>query len=169
MSLTPADRIIDKSNYDINKAVKGQRLMILYNDGTNWHAFATATSNGLSCSKDSVDVSNKSQGGWASALSGIKSWSMTCSNIVYEVAGIDMKSMFELFNKDCAIDVAFSPVTFADDGAGCTGDIDYTQVGYFLGKANVSGFDLTADNNAGATGELTFEGAGELTYEDAPA
>lgn len=171
MSLTPQDRIIDKSNYPIGKILKGTKILAMLKDPETdqWTPFATATSNGLSTSKESMDASNKSQGGWAAALSGQKSWTGSIDGILYHLPdqGISMEKLKNLFDNECSIEFAFTPITHTGESAsGC--EIDYRLLPYYQGRAVMSSLDFTADNNAGTTFTMGFDGSEELSLEPSP-
>lgn len=175
ITVAKTDRELDLSGYDIESTLRGGNVVLMYNKGTNaspdWIPFATATANSIEMSRDSIDIANKSMGGWMGTLAGRRSWTASLSGVLYtDVTGVGMEDLHILFNKDENIEFVFTPTNIVDVGnANAVIGKDYSALGYFSGLGNITDLSFSSDDNDGTTFDITVTGAGSLDYKTAPA
>ena len=137
-------------NPNISTATVGKDYLLMVNKGTYaapaWTVVGGQRNSKLTEKADSIDVSDKSTGGWSSKLAGLKSWSIDLSGLVMlNDAGVD------------ALEVAFR--------AGMTVDIklQYPDKTYQRGWAAVTEFSKDVPHDGAATLSGTLDGNGPIS------
>ena len=101
----------------------------------------------LSMEADSIDVSNKSDFGWASTIGGAKSWSVSCDGqFITDDAG--QKKLMQCFVAGTEVDVEMKN----------TGESVY-----FAGKAAITSIEIDAQFDDVCTLSIELTGIGALT------
>lgn len=123
-------------------------------DSPEWRVIACLSSNALSVSVDSIDVSTKCSDGWAASLPNNKSWTMSADG----VAVSDIEEQDEVSN-DELLSLIGTKVWAAifDPSAGLSGS-------YRMGVVWISALDETASNNEAYTFSVTLNGSGQLYF-----
>lgn len=140
--------------------IKGGDMM-LFVDG---NSIAYATSHTLEINGETVDTSNKDEGGgdWASSEVSILSWQATSENL-YSVdgQGDNFEDLFDLMVAKTPIDAVFAKksqtATDVPTGGWTAGTPKYS------GKLVITSLSLNAPNGEYATYTVQFQGVGALT------
>lgn len=146
-------------NPNTSTATVGKDYLLEVNKGTyaspTWTVVGGQRNSKLTEKADSIDVSDKSTGGWAAKLAGMKSWS------------IDLSGLVMLNNEGVEVlEVAFR--------AGMTVDIrlKYPDNTYQRGWAAITEFSKDVPHDGAATLSGTLEGNGpisEITKDNNPS
>ena len=101
----------------------------------------------LSMEADSIDVSNKSDFGWASTIGGAKSWTVSCDGqFITDDAG--QKKLMQCFVAGTEVEVEMK-----NEG----------ETVYFAGKAAISSIEIDAQFDDVCTMSIELTGVGALT------
>lgn len=137
-------------NPNISTATVGKDYLLMVNKGTHavpaWTVVGGQRNSKLTEKADSIDVSDKSTGGWSSKLAGLKSWSIDLSGLVMlNDEGVDV------------LEVAFR--------AGMTVDVklQYPDKSYQRGWAAITEFSKDVPHDGAATLSGTLEGNGPIS------
>ena len=137
-------------NPNISTATVGKDYLLMVNKGTYavpaWTVVGGQRNSKLTEKADSIDVSDKSTGGWSSKLAGLKSWSIDLSGLVMlNDEGVDV------------LEVAFR--------AGMTVDVklQYPDKSYQRGWAAITEFSKDVPHDGAATLSGTLEGNGPIS------
>ena len=137
-------------NPNISTATVGKDYLLMVNKGTYavpaWTVVGGQRNSKLTEKADSIDVSDKSTGGWSSKLAGLKSWSIDLSGLVMlNDEGVDV------------LEVAFR--------AGMTVDVklQYPDKSYQRGWAAITEFSKDVPHVGAATLSGTLEGNGPIS------
>ena len=137
-------------NPNISTATVGKDYLLMVNKGTYavpaWTVVGGQRNSKLTEKADSIDVSDKSSGGWSSKLAGLKSWSIDLSGLVMlNDEGVDV------------LEVAFR--------AGMTVDVklQYPDKSYQRGWAAITEFSKDVPHDGAATLSGTLEGNGPIS------
>lgn len=147
MAIT-ADKLPENPNK--TQATVGKDYLLNVNTGTyekpTWTLVGGQRNSKLDKKADSIDVSDKTTGGWSSKLPGLKSWTIDLSGLaMLNDDGVD------------ALDVAFN--------AGKTVDLrfEYPDKTYQRGWASITALSTDNPHNGAATISGTLEGNGPLS------
>ena len=137
-------------NPNISTATVGKDYLLMVNKGTYavpaWTVVGGQRNSKLTEKADSIDVSDKSTGGWSSKLAGLKSWSIDLSGLVMlNDEGVDV------------LEIAFR--------AGMTVDVklQYPDKSYQRGWAAITEFSKDVPHDGAATLSGTLEGNGPIS------
>ena len=137
-------------NPNISTATVGKDYLLMVNKGTYavpaWTVVGGQRNSKLTEKADSIDVSDKSTGGWSSKLAGLKSWSIDLSGLVMlNDEGVDV------------LEVAFR--------AGMNVDVklQYPDKSYQRGWAAITEFSKDVPHDGAATLSGTLEGNGPIS------
>ncbi|OAV64356.1 putative secreted protein [Bacteroidales bacterium Barb4] len=142
--------------------VDGNNLMLFLHDGEAWKAYAAATSNTLSLTRETIDVSTKDSNYSAKKQTGVINWEITSDNLFTFGAFDDLIARMQV---GAQVAVAFALVKPRNAKGGFDdGDEepDGTAGSGKWGMAYMTSFEATAQNGEEATYSVTFEGTGEL-------
>jgi TP901-1 family phage major tail protein len=148
MTIT-ADKL--PTNPNTSTATVGKDFLLLVNTGTDyatptWTPVGGQRNSKLSQKADEIDVTDKTTGGWAAKLAGIKTWN------------IDLSGLVMLNNDGCtALGVAFR--------AGKTVDVkfQYPDKTFQRGWAAVTEYSYDVPHDGAAQLSGTLAGNGELS------
>lgn len=107
----------------------------------------------LNIAGDEIDTSVKTNEGWKTSLTGLKSWSMTLDCVNYEGDGVVGQRAI----RQAAINNTTLEVVFA------LGDEEV-----YLGEVSITGLDLSGPMTDVSTSSFTMNGASQLKAEFAP-
>lgn len=138
--------------------IKGGDLMLF----VNGKSIAYATSHTLSISADTVDTSNKDEGGgdWADSEVGKLSWTCQSENMYAdEGSGITQDDLMDLMENKTVIDAVFA---LKKETATDAPEAGWTSKGGRQGKMIITKIDVNAKNGEYATYTVEFTGKGKL-------
>lgn len=131
-------------------AESGQKNKIyVVTSGPVYTIVGEGTSNSVSISGEVVDITSKDSD-WAKNFIGTKSW---------EVSGSFYLDKSSPIHQELKVGTSVNILM----GEVLAGSVVYG----ISGSANISSVNISADNNAGVTLEITFNGNGEMTYHNA--
>lgn len=139
---------------DTSKATVGKDWLLDVNTGTyekpTWTLIGGQRNSKLSLKADSIDVSDKTTGGWGAKLTGIKSWTVDLSGLILlNDDGVD--ALETAFFADKTVDLRFR----------------YKDKMYQRGWAAITEFDNDNAHDGAATLSGTLEGNGPLSERTA--
>ena len=143
--------------------IKGGDLMLF----VNGKSIAFATSHTLSISADTIDTSNKDEGGgdWADSEVGKLSWTCQSENMYADTtSGVTQEELMDLMANKTVIDAVFAPKKEATVDVPETG---WTPNGGRKGKMIITKIDINAKNGEYATYTVEFTGKGKLAKVNA--
>lgn len=143
-----ADKLPENPNK--TTATVGKDYLLSVNTGTYdtpvWTLVGGQRNSKLDKKSDSVDVSDKTTGGWKATLPGLKSWTIDLSGLaMLNDDGVD------------AIETAF------DAGKPVDIKFQYPDKAYQRGWASITAFSRDVPHNGAATISGTLEGNGALS------
>ncbi len=137
-------------NPDTSKATAGKDYLLSINTGTAllpvWTLIGGQRSSSLGRTASSIDTSNKTSGGWASAIPGLKKWTVDLDALaLLQDAGLE------------ALEAAF------DKGVDVNLKFQYPDLRFRTGWATISDFSLDTPHDKEAALKGKLEGNGALS------
>jgi TP901-1 family phage major tail protein len=135
----------------VSNAALGKDFLIYFNTGATeasptWTLLGGQRSGDLSRKADSIDVSDKTTGGWKASKAGLKEWSMDLESVII----MDDEGL--LFLEDAFNDGQLVQIKF-----------EYPDKKYRTGWAAVTDFSYSTPHDDAATAKGTLSGAGPLS------
>lgn len=155
----------------MSKIIMGEKVQLWVKDksGATPTCLAMATSLSVEVSADSIDVSSKDSGRWASSLLGKISWTASASNL-FTVA--DYSKLIDCMVANTPIEIVFATVknydTVTSGATDSEGMFEGTPANWessddmYHGKVIISSVSLSANNGEVATFDANFTGVGAL-------
>lgn len=145
-----------------NTVIKGDQLMLFDSTGK---ALAYATSQTLTLTGNTVDVSSKDHGFWGASEVGSITWEITTENLYTDD---EYDKLVDMMITAQPVTIAFAKAANYDkNGLVATGGTveswTQDQTNYRSGKAIIKSLTLNANTGENATYSATFTGAGALT------
>lgn len=144
---------------DSTKIIKGQELMLFYNN----KSLAWATSHSLNLSGNTTSISTKDHGLFDATKLNSVSWEITAENLYSDDA---FDTMFDLMMQTEELTVCFGHYSENSGIAGAQLDGEsWTQSStksVYQGKGYITSLTANAPNGDNATMSITFSGVGEL-------
>lgn len=135
----------------VPKKVAGVDVLLKVKDGASYIVAGGQTNCTLNREADTIEVTDKTSGGWASVLAGIKKWSVDCDGFV--VLGDQALELLEnAFENRTLVDVEIR-VGANDDTDGVT----------FTGQGYIVDFPLEFKQDDAVAYSISVEGASPLT------
>ena len=129
--------------------INGNNVLLTHNGAT----IACSTSNGLSISKELIDITTKCSSSWAENISGRKSWTVDIEGVYDTTLSENFDELFADMNGTTA-----STIRITDGGSPVTsGDNSYHGSGF------ITELSLSAPMDDRVSWTATFVGNGALT------
>lgn len=147
--------------------VRGNSLMLFYNG----KSLGFATAHTLSVSADTVDISTKDGGYWASSDIGNMSWEITTENLYStttegDASDSDYNILFDLMLAKTPVDIVWGIATDYDaNGLGEKEAWTAPTTGGYKGKAVITSLSVNANTGENATYSCTFTGYGAIAKQ----
>ncbi|MEH7117213.1 phage major tail protein, TP901-1 family [Neobacillus vireti] len=130
--------------------VAGVDVLLKIKQGSSFVILGGQTGSTLNREAETIEVTDKTSGGWASSLPGIKSWSIDCDGFVV-LGDAALEALEDAFNNRTPVDAEIR-VGASDSSDGVT----YTGTGYIVD------FPLEFAQDDAVTYSLSIEGATPL-------
>ncbi len=137
-------------NPNSSNATVGKDYLVSVNTGTVedpvWTLIGGQRSASLGMTADEIDIGNKSSGGWAAKLAGIKSWNIDLDGLLLlQNAGIE--ALRRAFNQSKQVNIKFR----------------YPDNNYQVGWASITDFSAETPHDGEATLKGTLNGVGPIS------
>lgn len=126
-------------------------LVKVKNESEEYVAVGGQKGASLSRSAETIDVSDKTSGGWSESIMGMKSWSLSCDGFV-TLGDAGFKLIHEAFDNREALEVEIK----------IGGSEGYT----YTGKVVITDFPEEYNQDDAVTYSLSMQGASPLVRED---
>ena len=130
---------------------RGLDVLVYVGESTNKKAIGGQKGCTLSLEADTIDISNKNDFGWASTISGAKSWTVSCEGqFIADDQG--QQALFDAFVAGTDVQVEMK---------------NAAESVYFAGKAAITSLEVDAQFDDVCTLSMELQGIGALAVEKA--
>lgn len=145
-----------------SSALMGTNFLLAIQLGYGFIPFSTMTTQDLSLSAETIEVTNKSSGAWKSSMKGMKNWSISGAAHAYNNVedAMDLEKIWEVFNSSESYQVQVIPINWEGESF----DIDYSSLPYWQGNAILTSSSLSLGLNESVSFDIQMEGVGELYF-----
>lgn len=135
----------------MGKKVAGVDVILKVKKDSNYIAVGGQTGASLSRSAETIDVSDKTSGGWSESIMGLKSWSVDCDGFV-TLGDEGFKLIHEAFDNRVPLEIE---IKIGEEGG-------YT----YTGKVVITDFPEEYAQDSAVTYSLALQGASPLVRAD---
>jgi len=151
--------------------IKGKKLMLFIEDGSEYISVGYATNHTLSTSASTISVSHKDladagSGKWDDQNIDTLSWTITTENFyANDAEGVTFADLYTYYASGSVLNVKFGVAANSTSGVPTGGWTAPTTGDVLSGQVVITSLDMNAPVDDNASFSITFTGKGPLTLE----